>query len=463
LDVFSWFRQKRQGIRPVPHGEILIPVEATPTFGLVVYGNLGTNPPPDEDELLGYGRRWAEAHATEPLRSGIIDFVDQGLINLFIHDRAGMPEPPDDVLRAYNPGETEERRFRNAANAIVIGSPDLLVAPRIGLWSVMAVARGIASQIQGGVIVDPEFPRLLSLDSLGEDLPEDGVVYVADHILIPYSSDAKTGLLWITTKGMARFGLPEIEIHDAPPNLAGSLMPVLNGLAQRLVACAMDLVTDSVAADATPDALPLRTPFRLSMRDIRSAYNDPERVGGETKGEGSATIRLEVVERERGGPFFVRVAPPKGIRADVGVWLNRLLTDLLGSDPQIESIETGDERMERAHQQAVIEIPLVRARFQSGFRSGEVLHVKYGFPTDDEGREFMWIAVTTWEEDRLRGTIANDPQYRRDLHAGQTVEVVENEIYDWMIAHTDGRIEGAFTNLALQDQEEVDDPGAGAD
>ena len=233
MDVFSWFRQKRQGIRPASQDDLRVPLEVAPTFGLVVYCRLeGAGATlPDKSVLLHDAADWVGLHTEEPLRSGILDFLQQDLVNLFLHDRAEMPEPPDEILRAYNPGETEERRFRNATHAIVIGSPDLLVAPRIGLWSVIATARGIAGALPGGVIVDPEFPRLLPLEQMNEDLPSDGAIRVPDHILIPYSSDARTGLLWITTKGMARFGLPEIEVRGAPPNLAASMMPVMNGLA----------------------------------------------------------------------------------------------------------------------------------------------------------------------------------------------------------------------------------------
>jgi len=259
VDVFSWFRQKRQGIRPAPFDEIRIPLEATPTFGLVVYCRLENgHSAPDSEELLRYGADWAEAHIAEPMRTGIQEFLRQDLINLFIHDRAEMPEPPDDILRAYNPGETEERRFRNANHAFVIGSPDLLTAPRIGMWSVIAAARGIAAALPGGVIVDPEFPRLLPLEQLAEDLPVDGEIRVPDHILIPYYSDSRTGLLSITTKGMARFGLPDIEVRNAPPNLAGSLMPVLNGLAQRLTISAMRVVAECDGEDEVPESLTMR-------------------------------------------------------------------------------------------------------------------------------------------------------------------------------------------------------------
>ena len=218
----------------------------------------------------------------------------------------------------------------------------------------------------------------------------------------------------------------------------------------------------------------MRSQFRFGVADIRLAYEDDDSPGDADENDAVSTVRLELSDyiaqscseeeggislHGAGGLGFLRLVPPHGVRADIGVYLNRLLTDLLGSDPQIESVETGDQAMEEAHEAAVTELPRVRARFQAGFRSGEVLHVKHGFPTDDEGHEYMWIAVTAWDDEEIRGVIANDPQFRRDLRAGQTIEIPADSVYDWMIAHTDGRVEGAYTNKALQERGHFDEPG----
>jgi uncharacterized protein YegJ (DUF2314 family) len=459
MDAYSWFRQKRQGIRPVVEAEVHIPVTAAPTVGYVVYFRADADEPrPTEDELSRIALRWIGDHTEDPLRSTLEAFLQQGLLSLLVHDRDSIPEPPDELLRAYNPGETEERRFRNATHAILVGSPDLLVPPRIGLWAVLAASRALAAFLPGGALVDPLFPRLLPLEGVNADLPPDGHVRLVDHILIPYSLDADTGLAWITTKGMDRFGLPELEIRDVPPNLVNGLMPVMNGLAQRLANAAMEMVMENGDDEEPPDYFSHRAQFWFGLGDVRRAYathsDEPDGADERLDNEGTSLVRLEVTRGRGSEEVFVRLVPPHGVRYDPGVWLNSLLTDLFGSDPQIAAVETGDAAMENAHNEAVAELPLVRARFRAGFRSGEVLHVKHGFPTDGTGHEYMWIVVTGWEEDgRIHGHLANDPQYRRDLRAGQAVEIGEDEVYDWLIVHTDGRTEGAFTNRALGSEE----------
>ena len=474
VDAFSWFRQRRLSPpgRPLPLTEdVRIPLLPTPTVGLVVYCRYSTERSlPSEQEAEDIIWNWIQEGTEEPLREAVIAFIEQSNLTMELHERDDVPPPPDGLLRAYNPGETEERRYREATHAVVIEAHDLLLPPRVGLWAALAAARALASSLTGAVILDPEYPRLLPLNVANEPLPAEGHIRVVDHILIPYSTDPKTGLLWMTTKGMSRFGLPDLELKDVPPNLAPSLMPVINGVAQHLVESAMNHAQEVGPSGGFErvSVLPMKAEFPFTMDDIRRAYarseEEAERMAeedAETDAEsdaiGETQFRLEVVGGSRRQPPLVRLLPSQETGADTsesGVWLNSLLGDLFGSDPELAMVETGDEQMEAAHEQALNELPLVRARFQAGFQSGEVLHIKHGFPTTGDNHEYMWIAVTGWKDGRIRGRLANDPQYRRDLRAGQSVEIGEEEVYDWLIVHTDGRTEGAYTNRALTEERE---------
>jgi uncharacterized protein YegJ (DUF2314 family) len=62
------------------------------------------------------------------------------------------------------------------------------------------------------------------------------------------------------------------------------------------------------------------------------------------------------------------------------------------------------------------------------------------------------VAVNTWTGDRLKGQLANEPDVRRDLRAGQTVWLAEQEIYDWMIQLPDGRTEGGYTTAVVEQE-----------
>jgi uncharacterized protein YegJ (DUF2314 family) len=430
-----------------------------PTVGFVVYFRLSGNTTlPTERDIRQIGLDWLKAHCDAPLLPLLQDILGQNYIGVEISNREQTPDPPDQLIRAYNPGETEERRYREATHVAFVGGTDVLLPPRPGFWGTIALARALADSLPGGVVVDPEFPRLLPLSFARTSIPGDARLHLIDHILVPYSFDEKTGLLWITTKGMNRFGLPDLEMCDVPPNLAQPLLPVMNGLAQRLARAAMRYSEESAETleESPPEFLPLRAEFTFSVEDVRQAYDRGEETNDIPETYGETRIRLEMrdsTEENEINPL-IRVIPPSDFEGEMGVWLNSILDELFGSNPNLEIVEKGDAAMEEAHQQAISELSLVKARFQNGFRSGEVLHVKYGFPTADDGHEYMWVAITRWEGNRLVGRLANDPQYRHDLRAGQTIEVPEEDVYDWLIIHADGFMEGAYTNKVLQAPEE---------
>ena len=464
MDKFSWFRRRRQtppGHSATPSSETDIPLIAAPSVGFVVYFSPGAGASlPTEDEVRDIALDWLEEQGHDPLRPLLREFLKQGLLTPNFQQRQDSPEPPDEILRAYNPGEIEERRFRAATHTVFVGTPDLLMPPRVGLWASLTMARALAATLPGAVIVDPEFPRLLPLSAAREHLPMDGRVRVVDHILVPYSHDTQTGLLWITTKGMGRFGLPDLELRDVPPNLASPLLPIVNGMAQWMVDRAMHHVLETLEQGGSlsdePAILSVRAEKTLRLREIRRAYAPEFFLEDEDDSEtedvpGEAKLRMEMGQPRKGEPPLLRLLPPAGVSTGTGIWLNTLLDDLFGADMPLAEILSENAEMETAHREAVDELPRVRARFQAGFRSGEVLHIKHGFSTPEESHEYMWIAVTRWEDGRIRGNLANDPQRRNDLRAGEIVEIAEEEVFDWLIVHSDGRVEGAFTNRLLQE------------
>ena len=59
------------------------------------------------------------------------------------------------------------------------------------------------------------------------------------------------------------------------------------------------------------------------------------------------------------------------------------------------------------------------------------------------------MAVNTWRGMRLQGQLASDPVYRRDLRAGEAIEIDQSEVFDWLIPRADGTAEGGYTNFAV--------------
>jgi len=426
-------------------GPLRLPLPASTVVAYAVYFRSQRPEPPTVEQLLPVINAWLERHAQNPIRGAIREFIDKGLLQIQVGRRDLLPAPPPELLRAWQPGEQEERRFAEATHMVTIFGQDLLGPPRFGFWAATAAARALA-EASGGVILDPDFPRLVKLATLTEDLPADGRIRVTDHIMVPQSVDNR-GLMWMTTKGVSKFGLPELEIRDAPPNLADSLGFVINATAQHV---AHELWRLHAEREEPPKELPVGPEIRISLEDVIAAYGGDDYTGPPEGTQGWAMLRLEFHPGRGRTDDFLRLVPPQGVREKHGVWLNGVLADLLGmGESTLRNVKTDSEAMEAAHLQALSELPRIKQRFQTGLNPGETFIVKHGFPTRDDQHEYMWLAVNTWRGDRLQAQLMNNPQIRRDLRAGQPVEIREAEIFDWALMRPDGEMEGGYTNRVV--------------
>jgi hypothetical protein len=118
----------------------------------------------------------------------------------------------------------------------------------------MLTAMRIALEF-GGEVYDPDAMRTIDLQQLEGYLAIDGGIAVHDYITIPYSYGS-TRRIWMTTKGMRKFGLPELEVRDLPPESRWFWF-IVNGVAQRLV----DMALETVVADPDADVLRVPTAF----------------------------------------------------------------------------------------------------------------------------------------------------------------------------------------------------------
>ena len=177
----------------------------------------------------------------------------------------------------------------------------------------------------------------------------------------------------------------------------------------------------------------------------------PALVPTTEKPKGSAAVRLEYSGRGRGRlEPFITLCPPRGFERSQGVWLYEVVESLLGlpEDRCIRLSSRNGDLLE-AHRRAVARLEEVRRRFQTGLAVGEVLLIKLGFKAE-ELTEYMWVAVNTWMGKRLQGQLANEPQWRKDLKAGDPIELDQSEVFDWEIHKSDGTHEGGYSTAVLQ-------------
>lgn len=423
---------------PNPHEPILLTVPPVWKFAFSVYFK-ATGSPPEESALLPIVTQWVDRHASGPLRTALHDTLARGVVALQMGTRDFLPEPLSELIEAYQPGELEERRFRDASHVIAVWAPDLPGHDFLGLWAAVAAARALAAA-SGGVIYDGEVGRLLSERTYLDPLPSDGRVAVADFSMIPSSLD-QLGRGWVTTSGLRRFQIPELEVRNIPPNLIDDLWMVVNAVGQRLLEAISTKNTGGAEGEAQVELGP---ELRVSLADVARSVGElpsetPEGARGWT------TVRLE--ETDEG---YLRIVRPQATQVSHGEWLHSVLSDLTGSQDTLRFVEGGTAEMETAHRRALAELPRVKERFRVGLPVGCVLYVKHGFPHGDGEREYMWLAVNTWEGTQVRCQLVNTPAHRMDLRAGQQFDLDEAELYDWYLTWPDGRTEGGYTTQVVE-------------
>lgn len=434
---------------------VRIRLEEPVRVAFAVYFTAGPDGPPEVADLQALVRDWL-ARVGEPLGPALAEWAGRGLLVLHVIPRAECPVPPEETLRAFGSDESALGRLRASTHMVLVSSPDMIKPPSFGLWSALAAAEAIVESLDG-TVVDPAYPRILSDDELARDIPADGRIVIPHHIRVLYSSDAR-GLVWATTKGMGRFGLPELEMVDVPPNLPRMALPLVNGLASALI----DSAREVEEADRRGRKVWLVGPeIRVDRERIAFAHGSDE---GETPEgvRGWTMVGLEHRPGRRGSEAFLRVKPPRHHQGGQGVWLNDALGDLFGVERTLVNFASGDEAMARAHDEARASLPEAKHRFLRGLAPGEQFYVKHGFPRDQEGLfEYMWVVVGTWTGDRIRGTLANDPSYRIDLKAGQPVELDDQDVYDWLLVRSDGTHEGNFSGKVISDRAQPADDDSG--
>jgi uncharacterized protein YegJ (DUF2314 family) len=424
----AWGLARRRVAPPGDPMPLALSLPPTQEVELAVYFRApGGRLPPDED-LLAAARSWIAAHVKEPLRAAVERHVGEGGIEIEVVERDELPLPFDDVFE-NGPGATGARkRFAEAGHAVLVESSGPLARPCVPLWAALGAARGIAGAT-GGLLYDPLTFRFAPDGSLKEDLPPDGEILITDHIVVPYSL-REDGRAWVTTVGLTRFGLPNLECRDVPPHLAESVGTLLNVVARHLV--------DRVLA--RPDA----------SRDL--ALEDEIAL----EGTGAALVRLAHTPMGPDGTEpFLTLLPPRRSPVEKGVWLHSLVMAREPREDRTVPRPAGDPALARAREEARSRLPEVKKRFLAGLAPGEALYVKHAFRGDGAVVEHMWVAVTSWKGEAIEGTLANDPRDIPALKGGQVVEIDEAAVDDWLLRRADDTREGGFSVEVLR--EETDD------
>lgn len=273
---------------------IVIPV---PERLLAVYAVVTSDPPGDE-----------VAHSGEGLAVDVVPV-----------DVAPLPASP--LLKAMGADGTALATYDAGTHAVLVRSVGNAQFPPRHEFAAYASARAIA-ELTGGVVVDTLIPRLVTRPRSVEE-----GFRLADWMVLPHSMEAD--LLWFTSKGMTRFGLPELQSHGIPEPLANAWGAVLTGIGQVLLRD-HGRALDEDAATALREMPAHHT---VSLRDIASAYSDEARFGHDADLDAGQEFRVELdPATSEAADSFISVVPPDSFGGTTDQWaaevVHALFTDI---------------------------------------------------------------------------------------------------------------------------------------
>jgi hypothetical protein len=391
-----------------------------------------------------------EARLTGPLRSLTAECLAKGAVKVKV-ERAGTPPPG--LLDKPLFGTPEQRAFLARSRAFVHFSATQR-ASLIGVqeWKARGPAAALAARL-GAPVLDSQALQVLTAEDALAGLPDTALTIPAslsDDMTVGLTFNAwvrihdvdHLGVMAVMTDGMRRFGLPELRMGPASPDLREELTALLNGVAFRiwsdLLARAHD-TPNAVGLVNLPRFLRVSAEMDIHRRDLDRASGVPNR-GGTFAIIG---LRFDPAQGDDSGGWLT-VCPPASWDTSWEDFIADTCHGMFGFEkprwhymPEFGALL---DALDRARQT----LPEARSRFLRGdMPPGGRLMVRYETADTDE---FQWARVESWKDSRHAVVRDIGRELAPGGRTGPLVTIETSQIADWGI-WVDGRgvIEGAGT------------------
>ena len=169
--------------------------------------------------------------------------LDAGAVTVHAMSSSSLPPVPGPLQEYLGVASELVRAVAEASEFVVVRASCPPGWPPMHEWAGRACAAVLASQA-GVPLVDTGTPKVLAADAALQTLPgaDDARFRLADWMGVFQS--AGIGGLWMTTKGLGRFGLPELQVRNVPPQLGHAWTRVLTGLASNLLGTWLNALRD---------------------------------------------------------------------------------------------------------------------------------------------------------------------------------------------------------------------------
>jgi len=308
--------------------------------------------------------------------------------------------------------------------------------PKQNVWIALHTANLLIEELAretGGLVWDAETRKVFSPDawhesrlkSWTEDVPD----ISSQTILETYKKDE---LVRAITLGMKKVGLPDVVMDDLPWASEHEVGDLINLFCQSMA--------EGVVFDKSGK-------FSLDLRAIKnSEVRDTQLKSVKGNFVGVAHLSLKPGVREEGDPKnrLIQLTADRYVGNDAPAKQDRMLGCFFGWEDKVTPVQHNEELLEESRKERA-KLPGLQKDFNAGLQPGEFIQVKAPFKTPDGGNEWMWVEVTSWKGNLIRGTLENQPFNVPNLHAGQVVEVWQGDVFDYLRQYPDKRREGNTT------------------
>ena len=382
------------------------------------------------------------ARVASPVAVAARMMLDGGALTVHAVSSSSLPPVPGPLQEYLGVARELVRAVAEASDFVAVRASGPPGWPPMHEWAGRACAAVLATQC-GVPLVDAVIPKILAADAALRTLPraQDARFRLADWMSVFHS--AGIGGLWMSTKGLGRFGLPELQVRNVPPQLGQAWTRVLTGLASNLLGIWLNALRDR----AEPAFAQLSAVLEVGEGDIARAYDAPVTEGA------AVPVRLTFDPSPQDSTdSFLSVQPPDEYPASAGEFLAGVCTALFGQhELPIRYLAPSDE-MQRAMQDARAALPAVRTRFLAGDLPPRAqLMIKHEISAPGQA-EYPWAYVTSWTDPaRVLGNAAGDATLDLGIRTGRPIVVAAETIIDWAI-WIDGKgiVEGGRTNVIAQ-------------
>lgn len=347
--------------------------------------------------------------------------------------------PPADMLVRFGRGLSKEQAeaMQGSQHALLLDFAHPSEKTDDSLRAACQLASKLARRT-GGLLWDEETREVFTPDAWDERRLKDwqsGVPDVARHTLI---HTYKTGeYVRAITLGMVKFGLPDVMINESSWSENKQVGHIIN------------LFGQAMAEGAT---VVRAGEFDLDLKSIANAsVREPQMKSLLDHATARALLTLREGVHEEGDPHnaLIEIAFDRNAGHDAHARRETAIGTLFGWKDSIKNVQH-DGELVAASNRARAQLPALRADFAKGLAPGELILLKAPFDTPGGGHEYMWIEVTAWSDETIKGLLKNEPFNIPTLHSGEIVEIKQANAFDYIRRLPDGTQTGNETGVILE-------------